>query len=137
VKADLLMENGQIMHGYLKDFLIPRFVESAIVNDFKRIESAYHFDTKIFKFKNSEDADAQEIELKDIKSIIILDGEDSDIMKFDKMKLKTINSKYEVEDLNLTVMLPLQSEGKINLYGFSVLLFMGKSYYNSFLSSLH
>ncbi|WP_027387974.1 hypothetical protein [Chryseobacterium gregarium] len=132
VKADLLMENGQTKHGYLKDFLIPKFVESGIANSFKRVESLYHYDTKIFKFKSNQDEDAQEIPLTEIKSIIIVDEDDSDTTRFDKMKLKTINSKYEIEDLDLTVMLPLQSEGKINLYGFSVLLFMGRSYYSSF-----
>ncbi|MCJ8155168.1 hypothetical protein MKJ01_15475 [Chryseobacterium sp. SSA4.19] len=136
VKADLLMENGQTRHGYLKDFLIPKFLESGIVNDFKRVESVYHFDTKIFKFKNNKDEDAQEISLTEIKSIIIIDEDGSDTTRFDKMKLKTINSKYQVEDLDLTVILPLQSEGKINLYGFSVSVFMGKFYYMSFFPAL-
>jgi hypothetical protein len=132
VKADLLMENGQTEHGYLKDFLIPKFVESSIVNDFKRVESVYHFDTKIFKFKSNKDEDVLEIPLTEIKSVIIIDDDGSDRTRFDKMKPKTINSKYQVEDLDLTVILPLQSEGKINLYEFSVSVFMGRSYYMSF-----
>ncbi|WP_294210349.1 hypothetical protein [uncultured Chryseobacterium sp.] len=131
LNADLILENGQTLHGYLKDFTLPKFIESEIANNFKRVESSYHYDTKIFKFKSSEEADTQEIPLTDIKSIVIVDDSGADRIRFDKMKLKTINSKYEVEDLNLTVMLPLQSEGKINLYGFSVLFFMGRSYIQS------
>lgn len=132
MKADLMMENGDTLHGYLENFNISRFIESGVVNSFKRIESVYHFDTKVFKFKNSEEAEATDIPLTNIKSIIVLNDDGSDLRRFDKMKLKTINSKYEIEDLDLTVMLPLQSEGKINLYGFSVLVFMGKTYFTSF-----
>jgi hypothetical protein len=132
VKADLMMENGETLHGYLKDFSIPRFIESGVVNSFKRVESVYHFDTKIFKFKSSENAEATDILQSEIKSIIVVNEDGSDRIRFDKMKLKTINSKYEIEDLDLTVMLPLQSESKINLYGFSVVVFMGRSYYTSF-----
>jgi hypothetical protein len=132
MKADLMMENGETLHGYLKDFSIPRFIESGVVNSFKRVESVYHFDTKVFQFKSSEKAEVKDIPLTDIKSIIVLNDDESDSKRFDKMKLKTVNSKYEIEDLDLTVMLPLQSEGKINLYGFSVLVFMGRAYYTSF-----
>lgn len=131
MEVDLVMENGQTVHGYLQDFNLPKFIESDFANNFKRIESVYHYDSKYFKFKSSENAKAQEIPMTDIKSIIVLEEDGSDRVKFDKMKLKTINSKYEIEDLDMTVMLPLQSEGKINLYGFSVSTFMGKTYIDS------
>lgn len=132
MKADLIMENGETLHGYLQDFNLPNFVESGLVNSFKRVESIYHYDAKFFKFKNDEKGEVREIPMTDIKSIAVMENDGSDKLRFDKMKLKTINSKYETEDLDMTVMLPLQSEGKINLYGFSVAVYMGRAYYTSF-----
>lgn len=131
LEADLFMENGKTLHGYLQDFNLPRFIESDFANNFKRLESVYHYDSKYFKFKSSEEAKVQEIPMSEIKSIVFVDENGFDKVRFDKMKLKTINSKYEVEDLDMTVMLPLQSEGKINLYGFSISSFMGRTYIDS------
>jgi hypothetical protein len=130
VGAEIILENGDIKTGFLQDFHTPRFVESDI-GFLSGIEKKLKFETKEFKFKEEKTSTVQIIKIEDLKRIVILNTDGSEKLVYDKMKLKTINSQNEVIDVNKTVVLPLEQEGKINLYGINVAFFQNNKYVSS------
>lgn len=124
------MENGDIKTGFLQDFHTPRFVETDM-GFLGGIEKKLKFETKEFKFKEEKTSAVQVIKIEDIKRIVILNNDGSEKLVYDKMKLKTINSKNEVVDVQKTVVLPLEQEGKVNLYGITVTFFQNNKYVSS------
>lgn len=134
-KADIVMEDGTHREGYLKSFLMPKFFETGM-GAFKTLEKSLHLDTKEFKFQKTKTSPVEIININDVKTIYLINEQDKlDVIQFDKMKLKTVNSKMEVVDLDRTVILPLQSDGKLKIYGFSITMMEGKQYMGSFLIS--
>lgn len=130
VGAEIILENGDIKTGYLQDFHTPRFVETEM-GFLSGIEKKLKFETKEFKFKEEQTSVLEIIKIEDLKRIVILNKDGSEKLVYDKMKLKTINSSNEVIDVNKTVVLPLEQEGKINLYGINVAFFQNNRYVSS------
>ncbi|WBV61807.1 hypothetical protein PFY12_06705 [Chryseobacterium camelliae] len=122
VGAEIILENGNIKTGFLQDFKISRYLNSDL-QSITSIEKRLDYDTKEFKFKENVNSSIQKINIADVKRIVILNTDGSERLVYDKMKLKTINSKHEVVDLNKTVILPLEQEGKLNLYGITLMLY--------------
>ncbi len=122
VGAEIILENGDIKTGFLQDFKNARYISSDL-QSITSIEKRLDYDDKEFKFKEGANSPVQKINIEDIKRIIILNTDGSEKLVYDKMKLKTINSKYEVVDLNKTVILPLHQEGKLNLYGITLMIY--------------
>lgn len=116
LNAEIILENGEIKNGFLKDFQTKKYVEWDGMN-LTTIEKVFQYETKLFKFKEKSSTKEETIDISNVKSIIILNNDDSERIRYDKMKLKTINSNYEVIDLKKTVILPLEQEGKLSLYG--------------------
>lgn len=116
VKAEILMENGTTKTGFLKSFPI-------LKRNFALQSLEKNLDSKEFEFIASNSNNSEKIKISDIKTITTLNDDNSESIRYDKMKLKTINSKYEIVDLNKTVLLPLEQEGKLNLYGFYMIFF--------------
>ena len=109
-----------IMTGYVKEFGIGnRFQVHGAWDDFRSMESQLHMDQKEFEFKKTPESDAQKILIDDLESITIV-NDDQTPFRFDKVKLKTINSDMQIVDLNRKVLIPLSREGKINLYSIQV-----------------
>lgn len=118
IPTEITLSDGTIKKGYIKDFTLPRTVEfRGFLYDYKKIESKLLMDRKIFKFKSAPDATVENIDFSNISSLI-LKGEDT--IRYDKLKLKTVNSDLEVVDLNMEIMAPLAVEGKINIYALKV-----------------
>lgn len=130
VEAEIIMENGDIKTGFLQNFQTPRFVESDM-GFLGGIEKKLKFETKEFKFKEDKTSALQIIKIEDLNRIIILNTDGSEKLVYDKMKLKTINSSNEVIDVSKTVVLPLEQEGKINLYGINIAFFQNNKYVSS------
>ncbi len=130
IGAEIIMENGDIKTGFLQDFHTPRFVETDM-GFLGGIEKKLKFETKEFKFKEEKTSAVEIIKIEDLKRIVILNTDGSEKLVYDKMKLKTINSQNEVVDVEKTVVLPLEQEGKINLYGISVSFFQNNKYVSS------
>jgi hypothetical protein len=115
IPCEIALDDGDILKGYIKDFTLPKTVEFRTpAFDFSSIESKLNLDKTSFKFKNKLNEDVQKLSLENIHSIVLMD---SDTIKYEKLKIKTINSKNEVIDLDKEVMIPLYKEDKINLYG--------------------
>lgn len=96
------------------------------------IEKKLRFEIDEFKFKEEQTSAVQTIGINDIKRIIILDKKDgSEKLVYDKMKLKTINVKGEAIDVKKTVILPLEQEGKANLYGINIVFTQNNRYTNN------
>lgn len=125
VKAELLLENGETKTGYLQGVQPKRFI-SAITSVSGNNDLKLDYD-KGYKFKENQNSPVQNIIISDIKKITILESDDSERLAYAKIKLKTINSKYEVVDLNKTAILPLIQEGKLSLYGYTIIFFMSNS----------
>lgn len=126
VGAEIILENGDIKTGFLQDFKIARYLNSDL-QSITSIEKRLDYDTKEFKFKENVNSPIQKINIADVKRIVILNTDGSEKLVYDKMKLKTVNSKHEVVDLNKTVILPLEQEGKLNLYGITLMLYSTNS----------
>lgn len=122
VDAEIILENGTVKAGFLQDFQSQRFYYSDM-QLFGGIEKLMKYETKQFKFKEKPGSAIQMINIADVKRITLLNPDGSERLIYDKMKLRTINSKNEVVDLNKTVILPLQQEGKLNLYGIAVAVY--------------
>ncbi|MEG0762079.1 MAG: hypothetical protein RR411_11455 [Chryseobacterium sp.] len=122
VGAEIILESGDIKTGFLQDFKIARYLYSDL-QSITSIEKRLDYDTKEFKFKEGVNSSIQKVNIADIKRIVILNTDGSERLVYDKMKLKTVNSKHEVVDLNKTVILPLEQEGKLNLYGITLMLY--------------
>lgn len=116
LNAEIILENGETKNGLLKDFQTKKYVEWDGMNLIS-IEKALQYETKQFRFIEKSSNKEETVDISSIKSIIILNNDNSDRIRYDKMKLKTINSNYEVVDLKKTVILPLEQEGKLSLYG--------------------
>ncbi len=122
VNAEIILENGTSKKGFLQDFQSQRFYNSDL-QSFGGIEKLLKYETKQFKFKEEAGSAVQIINIDDVKRIIVLNTDGSEKLIYDKMKLRTINSKNEVVDLDKTVILPLEQEGKLNLYGITVAVY--------------
>lgn len=122
VSAEIILENGTAKKGFLQDFQSQRFYNSDL-QSFGGIEKLLKYETKQFKFKEEAGSAVQPINIDDVKRIIVLNTDGSERLIYDKMKLRTINSKNEVVDLDKTVILPLEQEGKLNLYGITVAVY--------------
>lgn len=129
VAAEVILENGDIKTGYLQDFQSNRFYNGD-VGSFSGIEKNFKFEVKEFKFKEEAGSAIQLINISDVKRIVLLNNDGSERLVYDKMKLKTINSNNEVVDLKKTVILPLEQEGKLNLYGITVVAYGQASPYS-------
>ncbi|SMP17421.1 hypothetical protein [Chryseobacterium profundimaris] len=129
VSAEIILENGDIKTGFLQDFKIGRFSTSDL-QSMTSIEKRLAFEVKDLKFKEESNSAIQTINIADVKRIVILNKNSTERLVYDKMKLKTINSKNEVVDLNKTVILPLEQEGKLSLYGITLIAFGQQSPYS-------
>lgn len=130
VKADLQMEDGSTKTGYLQDFQTPKIAETDL-GFLQGIEKKLKFEVKDFKFKEQKTSTVQVIPIGDIKRIVLTDDNGNDKLTYDKMKLKTVNVKGELVDVNKTVVLPLEQEGKFNLYGINLAFIQNNRYSNS------
>lgn len=118
IPCEIILNNGSILNGYIKDFTLPKTVEFRTpAYSFKAIESKLNLDKTTFKFKNNLSEKDQKLSLENIHSIAL---KDSDATTYEKLKLKTINSNMEVVDLEREIMIPLIREDKISLYGLKV-----------------
>lgn len=129
VAAEIILENGDIKTGFLQDFKVSRFTNSDL-QSITSIEKKLAFEVKDFKFKEEVNSQIQKINIADVKRIVLLNKDGSEKLSYDKMKLKTINSKHEIVDLNKTVILPLEQEGKLSLYGITVVAYGQSSPYS-------
>lgn len=127
IKADLYMEDGSTKTGYLQDFQTPKIAETDL-GFLQGIEKKLKFEVKDFKFKEQKTSTVQVIPIGDIKRIVLTDDNGNDKLTYDKMKLKTVNVKGELVDVNKTVVLPLEQEGKFNLYGINLAFIQNKRY---------
>ncbi len=119
-KAEIILENGTNRTGYIRDFTNYKHKANSF-SRFNSLEKNLGFLVKKFYFRTTKDSKDEKIRIGDVKSIIILDANSGEeVMHLDKLKLKTINSSYEAVKLRKEVMLPLISEGKWKIYGFSV-----------------
>jgi len=115
ISCEIELSDGNIINGYIKDFTLPNTVEFRTIGfEFKSIESKLKLDRKTFKFKKDISGNTENLKLESIQSIVL---KDLDTVKYEKLKLKTINSDIVAVDLNREVMIPLIKEGAINLYG--------------------
>lgn len=131
VQAEIIMENGDIKTGYLQNFQNPKYI-SADMPMLGGLEKKLKFEVKEFAFKEDKESSVEKIKIEDLKRIVILDNDGEEKLIFDKMKLKTINSKNEIIDLEKTVVLPLDEEGKnVNLYGINIVFIQNNRYTNN------
>ena len=130
VKADLQLEDGTTKTGYLQDFQTPKVAETDL-GFIQGIEKKLKFEVKDFKFKEQKSSTVQIIPITDVKRIVLTDDSGNDRLTYDKMKLKTVNVKGELVNVNKTVVLPLEQEGKFNLYGINVAFIQNNRYTNS------
>lgn len=118
IPSEITLTNGSVLNGFIRDFSLPKSVEfRGLGYEFNSIESKLFLDRRTFKYRASEEGETKIMDLDDITSIL-LKGEDT--IRYEKLKLKTINTKNEVIDLNKEVIMPLLREGPINLYGLGV-----------------
>lgn len=112
------LENGNELHGYMKDFTLPNTVEfRGLAFNFKSIESKLKLDRTEFKFKKTLDSKIELLDSDNIQSITLID---KDTIIFEKIKLKTVNSNLEIIDLEREIMAPLVRKDKINFYAINV-----------------
>ncbi len=116
IPAVILKSDQSIMTGLIQEFGVANTFEvHGPWDDFRSIESLLHLDQKIFNFKKDLQSESQKISIDELRSITLLDA-DQNTVCYDKVKLKAINSKMEVLDLNRVILAPVRREGKINLY---------------------
>ena len=118
ISSEIVLHNGQTLTGFIKDFTLPHTIEvRGFAYDFSPIESKLNLDRTTFKFKKEMSGSVENLNLADIQSIKLMA---EDTIKFEKLKLKTINSSLEVVNLEREAMIPIITENKINLYGLKV-----------------
>lgn len=118
VPAQVIFTNGKTLNGYIKDFTLPKSVEvSGILYSFKSFERKLQLDRTKFSFKTQVDGESSPLHADSIQKIIL--NEDQPI-EYEKLKLKTVNSKNQLVDTKLEVFLPLIERGEIDLYGLKV-----------------
>ncbi|MCU7618176.1 hypothetical protein NZ698_13285 [Chryseobacterium sp. PBS4-4] len=130
VPAEIIMENGDIKTGFLQSFQNPKFVDADMLL-LGNIEKKLRFEIDEFKFKEEQSSVVEKISINDLKRIVILGKDGSEKLVYDKMKLKTINVKGEIIDVKKTVVLPLDQEGKTNLYGINIVFTQNNRYTNN------
>lgn len=119
IKSEIEFKSGTKIKGFVKDFNAPNTVEFRNFDfNFKSIESKLKLDRETIIFKESKDSKSRKIGTDSIKSVVLF--EDDDTIKYEKIKLKTINSSLKLIDLEREIMVPLIREDKINLYGLVV-----------------
>lgn len=117
--AILNLETGEELQGLVKNFYLPNVLEiKGMGYDFKDIEKQLKLHKNKYKFKEHKDSKIVEYTFDQVKSITIYTDEDT--LSWEKIKLKKIDHKYKVEALDYSVMVPVISAGKINVYGFKV-----------------
>ena len=122
LSAVIVKTDKSVLTGLIKEFGVQNTFEvRGIWDEFTSIESKLHLDQKSFDFKKDSDAAEQNLSIDEVQTITILYG-DASTVRYDKVKLKTINTKMEAVDLKREVLLPLYREGKINLYAISVVV---------------
>jgi hypothetical protein len=130
VPAEIIMENGDIKTGFLQNFQNPKFVDADMLL-LGNIEKKLRFEIDEFKFKEEQSSAVEKISINDLKRIVILGKDGSEKLVYDKMKLKTINVKGDIIDVKKTVVLPLDQEGKTNLYGINIVFTQNNRYTNN------
>lgn len=130
IQAEIIMENGDVKTGFLQNFQNPKFVDADMLL-LGNIEKKLRFEIDEFKFKEEQSSAVEKISINDLKRIIILEKDGSEKLVYDKMKLKTINVKGEIIDVKKTVVLPLEQEGKTNLYGINIVFTQNNRYSNN------
>lgn len=80
-------------------------------------EKMLQLDKVKFKFKKDENSPLVPISLDSVKSIAVLE-DNKEVTRWDKIKIKKINSKLEAYETSSSIFLPLVYEGSINLYAF-------------------
>ncbi len=117
--SEIILNNGDTISGYTADFTAPKALELRTGFDFRSIEERLRLTSTKFKFKSEINGKVENLDIADIKAIKFIEYKDT--IKFEKLKLKTVNRNAEVVDLERIVMIPLIQEGKINLYGIKVM----------------
>lgn len=118
IPCEITLDDGSILNGFIKDFTLPKTFEfRGFGYDFSAIESKLKLDTKTFKYRKTLKGENEKVSLENVHSIFLKGSEN---IKYEKIRLKTINSKNEVVDLNREIMIPLIREDEINLYGLRV-----------------
>ncbi|RKS22004.1 hypothetical protein CLV94_2641 [Flavobacterium endophyticum] len=117
IPAEIKLTNGEIITGYIKEFNVPNAVEFPEFSFSTNLESELRLDRTKFNFKKTLESTSEKIDLSTIQSITL---KSEDTITYEKLKLKTINSKLELVDLKREIMAPLIKEGKINVYGLRV-----------------
>lgn len=119
-KVEIILENGQSHIGYIRDFTNYRHSFNTF-SEMQSLEKKLGLLTKKFYFRKNENAEDTEISIDDLKSIIVLNAENNgENVRWDKLKLKTINSSYKPVDLKKKAMIPLCSDGKLKVYGYLI-----------------
>lgn len=117
IPAEIKLANGEIISGYIKEFNVPNAIEFPDFTFNFNIESELRLDRTKFNFRRTLEGSSEKIDLNSIKSITL---KSEDTITYEKLKLKTINSKLEVVDLEREIMAPIIKSGKINVYGIKV-----------------
>lgn len=130
IPAEIIMENGDVKTGFLQNFQNPKYVHADMLL-LGNIEKKLRFEIDEFNFKEEQSSAVEKISINDLKRIVILAQDGSKKLVFDKMKLKTINVKGEIVDVQKTVVLPLEQEGKTNLYGINIVFMQNNRYTNN------
>lgn len=116
--TEITMEDGSTLTGYIENF---KYTNQSVFGDplvdFKSFESKLKLDRKKFKFKKEQEDKVTELNSELMKKITLFEN---DTVTYEKLYLKTINSKNELVDLKKQVFIPLIKKGKIDLYGFTV-----------------
>ncbi|MBW8524510.1 hypothetical protein K0U91_09175 [Chryseobacterium chendengshani] len=130
IPVEIIMENGEVKTGFLQNFQNPKYVYADMLL-LGNIEKKLRFEIDEFNFKEEQSSAVEKIGINDLKRIVILGKDGSEKLVYDKMKLKTINVKGEILDVKKTVVLPLEQEGKTNLYGINIVFVQNNRYNNN------
>ena len=124
VPAKLVFTDGHTEEGHVYGFIENRFFEvnMGFISGFETIENKVNLDDKVFEFKTSLKGESRKLQSKDLKSVVLIGGEDDIDVQYDYLSIKTINSAGETVDLNKKIWLPLIKNDKVNLYGYSYFL---------------
>lgn len=135
-EAELILETGEVKKGYVKDFLMPDFIEFKGMGfqefDFlgnKVVNEKFGADKITFKFKPDMDAAVEKIEGTDVSQITLIDKETFQYRIYKKLDVKKVNKKLSIVDGKDDLFLPLIKEGYLNSYGVVNVLVEGKKKY--------
>ena len=114
--AVLTSHTNKISTGQIQDFnVIDVYIESDITDLLGFERSFFAFENFKYKFRKNANSPLEKISLDTIQSVAIY-NKGNTITRWDKLKIKKINSKLELVDTDLELFIPLFYEGKINLY---------------------